>query len=114
MGAIDEFTPGKALAPGAALSGPNPKNFLLSVGAAAAIAQTGISGGEQAMAYAVYAVIGTIAVAVPVGIYFALGDRAAAVLDRLKTWMARHNAAIMATLCVIIGVKLIGDGIAGL
>ena len=60
MGAIDAFTPPKALGAGAVLAGANPKNLLLSVGAAATIAQTGISGGEQAVAYAVFALIGTI------------------------------------------------------
>ena len=114
MGAIDAFSPAKALGAGAVLSGLNPKNLLLAVGAAAAIAQTGISGAEQAGAYAMFALIGTVGVAVPVVIYFALGDRAPPVLDRLKGWMVRHNAAIMATLCLVIGAKLVGDGIAGL
>lgn len=114
MDAIDELTPGKALGTGALLSGLNPKNLLLAVAAGAAIAQTGIAGGEQAVVYAEFALIATTGVAVPVVISFALGDRAPGVLDRLKTSMARHNAAIMATLCLVIGVKLIGDGIAGL
>jgi threonine/homoserine/homoserine lactone efflux protein len=114
MGAIDAFTPPKAAVAGAVLSGANPKNLLLAVGAAAAIAQTGIAGGEQAIAYAVFAVIGTIGVAVPVVIYFALGDRAGPILDRLKEWMAHNNAVIMAVLCLVIGAKLIGDGITGL
>ena len=35
-------------------------------------------------------------------------------LDELKEWMGAHNAAIMAVLCLVIGVKLIGDGISGL
>jgi threonine/homoserine/homoserine lactone efflux protein len=48
MGAIDSFTPPKALGAGAILAGANPKNLLLAVAAAAAIAQTGIDGGEQA------------------------------------------------------------------
>ncbi len=113
MGSIDAFTPVKALGAGAALSGLNPKNLLLAVAAAAAVAQTGIAGGEQAIAYAVFAIIGTIGVAVPVVIYFALGDRAPARLGRLKDWMGQHNTAIMAVLCLVIGVKLIGDGIAG-
>ena len=51
---------------------------------------------------------------VPVGIYFALGDRSARVLGSLKDWMARNNAVIMAVLCLIIGVKLIGDAIGAL
>jgi hypothetical protein len=113
MGAIDSFTPVKSLGAGAVLSGANPKNLLLAVGAAAAIAQTGIPGGEQAVAYAIFAVIGSIGVAAPVAIYFALGDRSGPILERLKSWMAEHNAVIMAVLCLVIGAKLIGDAITG-
>ncbi len=114
MGAIESFGPGKALAAGVILSAANPKNLLLSIAAAAAIAATGISGTEQAVAYAVFALIGTIGVAVPVFIYFALGSRSAELLDRLKGWMAANNAVIMTVLLLVIGVKLIGDAISGL
>lgn len=113
MGAIDGFTAPKALGAGAVLSGANPKNLLLTLGAAAAIVQTGISGGEQAAAYAVFAVLATVGVAVPVVIYFALGDQAGALLEGLKTWLAKNNAVIMAVLLLVIGVKLIGDAISG-
>jgi hypothetical protein len=51
---------------------------------------------------------------VPLVIYFVLGDRARHVLDGLKAWMGEHNAAIMAVLCLVIGAKLVGDGITGL
>jgi hypothetical protein len=114
MGAIDRFGPGQALGGGAALAGANPKNLLLAVAAAAAIAQTGIPGGQQAVAYAVFAVIGTLGVGAPVGIYLALGERSAELLGRLKDWMGHHNAVIMAVLCLVIGVKLLGDGLGGL
>jgi hypothetical protein len=113
MGAIERFTPAKSLGAGVVLAGANPKNLLLSIGAAAAIAQTGISGGEQAAAYAVFAVIGTVGVAAPVAIFFALGDRSGPILERLKDWMASNNAVIMAILCLVIGAKLVGDAIAG-
>ena len=113
MGAIDGFTAPKALGAGAVLSGANPKNLLLTLGAAAAIVQTGISGGEQAAAYAVFAVLATIGVAVPVVIYFALGNQAGALLEGLKTWLAKNNAVILAVLLLVIGVKLIGDAISG-
>jgi hypothetical protein len=113
MGAIEAFTPQKALGAGAVLVAANPKNLMLAVGAAAAIAQTGISGGEQAVAYAVFALVGTVGVAIPVAIYFALGARAASILDRLKAWMGHNNAVIMAVLCLVIGAKLVGDAIAG-
>ena len=58
--------------------------------------------------------MGTLGVAAPVVIYFALGQRARRILDELKAWMGAHNAAIMAVLCLVIGAKLIGDGISGL
>ncbi len=114
MSAIDGFTAPKALGMGALLSGLNPKNLLLAVGGAAAIATTGIPGSEQALSYAVFAVIATIGVAAPVVIYFALGDRAGPILDDLKSWMAHHNAAIMTAMMLVIGAKLVGDGIAAL
>ncbi len=51
--------------------GLNPKNLLLAAAGAAAIAQTGIAGSQQAIAYTVFAVIATIGVGAPVVIYFA-------------------------------------------
>jgi Sap, sulfolipid-1-addressing protein len=114
MGAIDRFTPPQALGGGAALAGANPKNLLLAVAAAAAIAQTGIAGGSQAVAYAVFAVVGTLGVGAPVVVYFAMGERSAELLGRLKDWMAHNNAVIMAVLCLVIGGKLIGDALGGL
>jgi threonine/homoserine/homoserine lactone efflux protein len=113
MQSIDAFKASKSLAMGVLLSGVNPKNLLLTAGAAAAIAQTGVDSGEQAVALAVFVAIGTLGPGIPVAIYFALGDRAKRLLDELKGWMAANNAAIMAVLCLIIGAKLIGDGISG-
>jgi threonine/homoserine/homoserine lactone efflux protein len=114
MRTIDAFTPGRSLAVAAALSGVNPKNLLLTVAAAAAIAQTGVDGGEQAVAFGVFILVGTLGPGIPVAVYFTLGDRARRMLDDLKAWMSAHNAAIMAVLCLVIGAKLIGDGVSGL
>jgi hypothetical protein len=114
MGAIDNFKPPAALGTGALLAGANPKNLLLAVGGAVAIAQTGIAGAQQAIAYLIFAVIATIGIGAPVGIYFAMGQRSQDILGRLKDWMAQHNAVIMSVLCLIIGAKLIGDAISAL
>jgi len=114
MTTIDKTSPPAAFGLAAVLSGANPKNLLLAVGGAAAIAQTGISGGQQALAYLVFAVIGTLGVGIPVVLYFAMGDRSEKLLAGLKDWMSEHNAVIMTVLCLIIGVKLIGDAISGL
>ena len=76
-------------------------------------AQTGTSAGQQAVALGVFVLIASVGVGVPVFLYFALGDRSRAILERLKTWMGHNNAVIMAVLLLLIGVKLIGDAIAG-
>ena len=114
LGAIENFKPAAALGTGALLAGANPKNLILAVAGAAAIAQTGIAGAQQAIAYLVFAVIATIGVGAPVVIYFAMGERSQELLGKLKNWMGQHNAVIMSVLCLIIGAKLIGDAISAL
>jgi len=114
MQAIDTFTTGKSLGFGVLLSGVNPKNLALTIAAGTTIAQTGISGGEAAGTLAIFILVGSLSILAPVVVYFALGPKATTILDELKTWMAAHNAAIMAVLLLVLGVKLIGDAIGGL
>jgi threonine/homoserine/homoserine lactone efflux protein len=114
MQTIDTFGPPKALAIGVLFSAVNPKNLLLTVGAAVAIAQTGIDAGQQMIALAVFVVVSTLGVGAPVVIYFVLAERSRRILDRLKSWMAAHNGVIMTVLLLVMGAKLLGDGIATL
>jgi hypothetical protein len=114
MGTIESFNVGKAFAVGLFLGVLNPKNIPLTIAAAASIAATGISNGSQAIALLVFAVVGTIGVAAPLGIYFAMGDRAEHVLNGLQHWLARNNPVIMTVLLAVIGSKILGDAISGL
>jgi Sap, sulfolipid-1-addressing protein len=114
MGAMERFGPAKAAAAGAVMTGANPKNTILAVTAAASIAAAGIGGANQAVAYAVFAVIGSVGVAAPVVVYFAMGDRAEPLLERMKHWMAQNNSVIMAVLLLVLGIKNLGDAISGL
>ena len=114
MQAIDSFNAGKSFGAGALLSGLNPKNLALTAAAAVAIAQTEISGGQEAVALAVFILLASLTILAPVVIYFAMGEKAKEILDGLKSFMAAHNAAIMTVLLLVLGAKLIGDAIAGL
>jgi threonine/homoserine/homoserine lactone efflux protein len=114
MQAIDKFTWPRAAGVAVALAALNPKNLLLTVSAAAAIAQTGADTGAQAVALAVFVLLGSLGVGVPLAIYFLMGDRATTVLGGLRGWMVRENATIVSVICVIIGAKLIGDAITAL
>jgi threonine/homoserine/homoserine lactone efflux protein len=95
MSSVDHFTPAKSSGAGVVLSAANPKNLVLAAAAAAEIAQLGLSSADEVAAYAVFVLVGTIGVAAPVALSLALGDRSGPLLDRLKGWMAAHNAVIM-------------------
>ena len=114
MGALDGFSPVKSLAAGIVVTGLNPKNLLLVIAGAAAVAGAGATAGEEAVAWAIFTVIAIVGVSTPVVISFAMGDRSEELLRRLRRWMAHNSGVIMAVILLLIGVKLLGDGIAGL
>ena len=113
MGAIDAFGPVKAAGVGAALSAVNPKNLLFVVAAAATEAQAGLSAVHQAIVWTVFTLLSTLGVAIPVVLYVALGERAPALLERIKVWLIRNQAAVLSVLCLVIGAMLIGSAIEG-
>jgi hypothetical protein len=114
MAALDGFTPVKAAGLSVVLADVNPKNLLLVVSGGAAIA-SGAAGGTSAKVTAtiVFAVVASLGVATPLMIYLAMGDRASAILQNLRTWLVQNNAAIMAVLLLVLGAKMVGDGISG-
>jgi threonine/homoserine/homoserine lactone efflux protein len=114
MRAIDRFTAVKSVGLGALLSGANPKNLALTIAAAASIAQAGLSGGSTAVAIAVFVVIGSVTVAGPVLFYLVAHDTAERSLAAIKQYMSDHNAVIMFIVLLVLGAKLLGDGIAGI
>jgi hypothetical protein len=114
MAGIDTFTPVKSFGLAAVLSGVNPKNLLLNAAAVQVIAGSGVGGGELVVALVVFLVVASITVAVPVLYYLAGGAGAQKTLDGWKAWLAANNAVVMAVLLLVLGVKLIGDGIGGL
>ncbi|MHB8894720.1 MAG: GAP family protein [Candidatus Geothermincolia bacterium] len=114
MTAIDNFTWAKSLGLGAGLSGINPKNLALIIAAGAAIAQSGISTGQQIGVLAVFVAIATVGVVIPLVVYFAMKERAVKILEGWKTWLASNNPAVMTVLFLVFGAMLIGKGIMGL
>jgi threonine/homoserine/homoserine lactone efflux protein len=114
MSAIDTFSPITSLGMGALLSGLNPKNLALTLAASATIAQAGLSGGQTTVAIAIFVIIGSLTVAGPVLFYVFAPSAAAGPLNSIKTFMADHNAVIMMIVLLILGAKMVGQGIGGL
>ena len=114
MATIDSATPPRAALLGMALSGANPKNLALTLTAAASIAEAGLDTTDTAIAVAVFTALGSITVAGSVLFYLLAGDRAARPLAAVKQFMADNNAVIMMVVLLLLGAKLLGDGLAGL
>lgn len=114
MRAIDSFTAGRALGLAALLSAVNPKNLALAISAAATIAQVGLSGGGAAAALAVFVVLASLSIAVPVVFYLVGGSRAKTTLDEWRSWLSANNATVMTVLLSVFGTVLLGKGIGGL
>ena len=112
MATIDTATPPKAAVLGAALSGANPKNLALTLAAAASIAEAGLDQADEAIAIAVFVALGSVTVAGAVLVYLVDARRAARPLDAIKRFMSDNNAVIMMVVLLVLGTKLLGDGLA--
>ena len=89
----------------------NPKNLPLAATAGATIAQMGATGSDAVGALLLFVLTASASVAAPVVVYFALGDRAPAILAGWKTWLMANNATVMMVLFVVLGAKLVGTGL---
>ena len=106
--------PLEAVALGAALSGLNPKNLALAATAAASIAEAGLDASGEATATGVFVVIGSSTVVAAVLARLIGGDVAAGPLASTKEFMLGHATAVVVVILVVLGAKLLGDGITGL
>jgi threonine/homoserine/homoserine lactone efflux protein len=113
MHTIDTFTPAKAAGFGVLLSAVNPKNLALTLAAAASIAQAGLGTGDTTIAVAVFVVIASLTVVGPVVLALCAPRVAGKVLDGIKQFMIDHNAVIMFVLLLVLGAKILGDGLGG-
>jgi len=114
MTAIDGLTAGKAAGLGLALSAVNPKNLLMCLAAGSTIAGAGLSAGGDVAAVAVFTLLAGCTAIVPVVAYAVGRKRMAGPLESLRAWLTAHNVAVMATLLLVIGAVLVGNGLGGL
>ncbi|MGW5651532.1 GAP family protein [Streptomyces humi] len=111
MSAIDHLTPVKIFALGLALAALNAKNAPLTIAAGASIGSAGLPVGQQIASLAIFVVIATLGLLVPLGVFLLGGEWARTTLGNWKDWAAQHNVAVMAVLFFVLGLKLLGDGI---
>ncbi len=112
MEAIDDFSSAKSFGIGVLLSAINPKNLGLTIAAAASITAAGLSSADEVIVLGVFVLIASLTIAAPVALNLALGARAEATLNEMKVWLVANNATVMSVLFLVLGAKVLGDGIA--
>jgi hypothetical protein len=114
MTEVDSMTPTKALVLGVLLSAVVPKNLLLALSAGVIVSEAGLSVGKASVVIVVFTVLATSTVAVPVVAHLVAPARMHGPFQRLREWLVENNVTIMGLLLLVIGVVMIGNGIASL
>jgi threonine/homoserine/homoserine lactone efflux protein len=112
MNAIDQMTAGRGFLLGFVLAAVNPKNLLLAASAGVEIGTAALGVGEVVVVALVFVIIAAITVLGPVVAYLVASARLAGPLEALRVWLVHNNATIMAVLLLVLGVAVVGKGIA--
>lgn len=114
MTALASYAPAKSFGLGALLAGANPKNLLLVVGAMTGVAMLGLPAGQAATVLAVFVVVCSLGVAVPVAYALLGGQRAQDTVASWETWLVANNAVVVAVVLLVLGVWVAAGSVAEL
>jgi hypothetical protein len=111
MRSFATITPARAGITGAVLVVIRPDVLLICVPAGLAIGAGGLGVAGDWIAAGFFVAIAASTVAVPVLAYAAAGHRLDDTMGRLKDWMDKNNAALLAGILVVIGLMVLYNGI---
>ncbi|RDH74763.1 GAP family protein [Mycolicibacterium moriokaense] len=114
MTSLTTISPPRAFGTAAALVVINPKVLFVCAAAGLAIGSAGLRAPGAWSAVIYYMLVAGSTVALPVLAYAVSGGRLDQPLARLKEWMERHNATLVAAILVVIGLLVLYKGIHGL
>ncbi|MBN3457844.1 GAP family protein [Mycobacterium sp. DSM 3803] len=111
MQSLSKLTPVRAGAAGTALTVVNPKVLFICAAAGLAIGTAGLGETRVWPAVVYFVVFAGSTVALPILAYAASGERLDPALARLKDWMERNHAVLVAGILVVIGLLVLYKGI---
>ncbi|MUL81995.1 MULTISPECIES: GAP family protein [unclassified Mycolicibacterium] len=114
MASLSKLTPVRAGAAGAVLTVANPKVLFICAAAGLTIGSAGLGQPGVWAAGLYYVVAAGSTVALPILAYAVSGERLDPALVRLKDWMERRHAVLVAAILVVIGLLVLYKGIHGL
>jgi threonine/homoserine/homoserine lactone efflux protein len=114
MRSMSKLTPVRAAGTAAALTVLNPKVLFICAAAGLAIGTAGFGTTGAWGAVVWFVAVAGSTVAIPILAYSASGDRLNEPLARLKDWMERQHATLVAGILIVIGLLVLYKGIHGL
>jgi threonine/homoserine/homoserine lactone efflux protein len=108
---LSRVTPVGAAAVGLGLILVNPKVLVMNAAAGLVIGTAGLGVPGAWLAVAYYTLIAGSSVLVPILSYAVAGQRVDHQLDRVKQWMERQHAVLMAGFLTVVGLLLMYTGI---
>jgi threonine/homoserine/homoserine lactone efflux protein len=111
---LGRLTPAGAGAVGVGLILVNPKVLVVNAAAGLVIGTAGLGAPGATLAVAYYTVIAGSTVLLPILAYAVAGQRVDHQLERIKHWMERQHAVLMAGFLAVVGVLLVYTGIRAL
>jgi hypothetical protein len=111
---LDHLTPVRAVGAGVLVAIINPKDFALSAAAGVRLDHADIALGPTLGALAIFGIVASVTVAIPVVAAALLGERAEALLARAHDGLGRYGDRAVAVTCVGIAVLLLAQGLANL
>jgi threonine/homoserine/homoserine lactone efflux protein len=108
---LTRMTPAGAAAVGLGLILVNPKVLVMNAAAGLVIGTAGVGVPGAWLAVAYYTVLAGSTVLVPILAYAIAGERVDHQLERVKRWMERQHAVLMAGFLAVVGLLLVYTGI---
>jgi threonine/homoserine/homoserine lactone efflux protein len=111
MRSMTNLTPARAAVTGLVLAIVRPEVLFVCAAAGLAIGSAGLGVTRAWISAAIFVAVAASTVAVPILGYAGAGHRLDDPLARLKDWMERHHAALLAGIFVLIGLLMLYKGI---
>ncbi len=114
LDAVDHLTEARSAVLGVVFAVANPKVVALALGSALSLAEAGADAGTELRTIILFCAIGVVGVTVPLALYLVFPGRSASLLARLRAWLGRHEATILAALGLVLGAVFLQDGLTSL
>jgi Sap, sulfolipid-1-addressing protein len=108
---LERLTPGVAFVAGGLLGIGGPKRLTISIVAATTLGAAGLTTSAEVGMAALYVLLASVLVWVPVAVYLVAGSRSEAWMESAEAWMAANQQSFTTVTLLVFGVFLVTDGL---